>query len=209
MSVTLTQTETYVCDREGCTDNFSKQTAVDGSYCSRRCAALVAGENLLRHIKHDHRFCHACFRQLKEIERPPASRSLIVGPVDHDPLVPTFQNVLVGFQHLTEHADLGERSRDFVDHGDEHRPTGGDAVITGTVCSCGTTDHRDDYLRLDEVVSIRDAATRLCRIMTLLSREGQHKKTIDVATLLDALEEQSDGDALDWQLALGHAIDDT
>ena len=208
MSITLTQTKTYHCEREGCEGTFTEQTSVEGSYCSQRCANLVAGENLLAHIQRDHRFCHACFRQLKEIERPPAKREIVIGPVDHDAVAPTYRNCLIGFEYLTEHAELGERSRDFVDHGEEHRPDATDAVITGTVCTCGTTDHRDAFLRLDEVVSITDAATRLCRILTVLGTEGQHDKTIDVASLLTALEAQADGETLDWQLALGHAIED-
>lgn len=207
MSVQLTHTESYECSRSGCSTTTAEPNLVEGSYCSQQCADLVAGESLLEHIRHDHRFCHSCFRQLKEIERPPAHRTLVVGPVDHDNVSPTFRDCLIGFEHLTEHADLGERSRDYVDHGDEPRPTAGDAVITGTVCKCGTTDHRDDYLRLDEVVSVENAATRLCRILGVLGREGQHDKTIDVAALLSALEDQADGDKLDWQLALGEAIE--
>lgn len=205
MAVTFTSRETYTCSRDGCEETFQEGRAVDGSYCSEQCATRVAGENLLKHIKRDHRFCHGCFRQLKEIERPPSDRTLVVGPVDHDAVADTWRNCLVGFEHLTEHAELGERGRDY--HHDETETRGPDAVVSGTVCVCGTTDHQDPYLRLERVTSIPTAARRLCEIIGLLGAEGQHDKALDVGDLLDELErEAEDDEELDWARATGEAI---
>jgi len=203
MSITVTSQETYPCSREGCEQTRTKATSVDGSYCSQRCSDLATGKNLFKHIKHDHRFCHSCFRQLKEIERPPAHQSLVVGPVDHDTVGDTFRDVLVGYEHMTEHAEFGESSTTFVDHDDSQRPDGPNAVVTGTICTCGTTDHRDEYIREEHVTSVSDAALRLCNIIELLGREGQHDKTIHVQQFIDEL---AAGDSLDWEISIGRAV---
>lgn len=206
MSVTIATQETYQCEREQCDDTFTRSTSVEGSYCSERCAELVAGRNLIRHIRDDHRFCHGCFRQQKEIER--VDRTLVVGPVEHDALDPTFRDCIVGYEHLTEHAELGEREgRDYVveesDAGD--RAPADTHVVTGTVCKCGTTDHRDDYVRREGIASRPAAARRLCDIIGILNQEGQHDKTVDARRLLTAVED-SGGD-VNWARALGHALD--
>jgi len=179
---------------------------------------------------------HGCFRRLKDIERPGDSKSVVIGPVDHDSVADTARDVLVGFQHLTEHARHGEktgrgvvqnndvgksepRSLVLVDDSDvvKHEPTSpatdrapapaDTLVLTGTICECGTTDHRDDYLRSEQVTSVREATKRLCRALLFTGREGQHDKQFDVRVLARTLKEsvQETGE-YDWELAVGRSI---
>ncbi|QLH80964.1 hypothetical protein [Halosimplex pelagicum] len=205
MSVTSTQRERYDCDRDACEQTFPKGAGAEGSYCSQRCADLVTGRNLVQHIQRDHRFCHNCFRQVKEIER--VDKTLIVGPVEHDSVADTFADCIVGYEHLTEHGELGERQDGHyvLDEDAGGRAPSGDAVVTGTVCSCGTTDHRDDYLRREGITSTPAAARRLCDILALLGREDQHDKTVDATQLVDAV--GGDPATADWERAVGEAIE--
>ncbi|QLH78690.1 hypothetical protein HZS55_15950 [Halosimplex rubrum] len=204
MSVTTTQRERYDCDRDGCGQTFPEGRAVEGSYCSQQCANLVTGRNLIEHIQRDHRFCHNCFRQVKEIER--VEKTLIVGPVDHDAIADTLTDCIIGYEHLTEHGELGERQDGHIvtdEEAGDRAPSGG-VVVSGTVCSCGTTDHRDDYLRREGITSTPAAARRLCDILALLGREGQHDKTIDATQLVEDVGD--DPEAADWGRAVGFAL---
>jgi hypothetical protein len=209
MSVSLTQPETYQCAREACDQTRTEATSV-GSYCSHRCHYLATGRELLKHIRQDHRFCAGCYRQLKEIERPPAGQRVYIGPVDHEPLRDTVKNCLVGYEYITEHGELGQRSRS-LSGTQNHVEEDVDAVapadqwtVSGVVCSCGTTDTRDSWVRDAAVVSIEAAAHRLCDLLELLGREGQHDKTVHAPTLLETVQA---GDEVNWQLAVGRAID--
>lgn len=208
MSVSLTRPETYDCARDECENTRNEVTSV-GSYCSEQCSQLAAGEELLRHIRQDHRLCSGCFRQLKEIERPPVEKRVNIGPVDHEALAPTWKNCLVGYQYITKHAELGQRSyrrgearreNEIVDPADEH-------TLSGVVCTCGTTDHRDSYVRDERMESIRTVAGRLCDLLELLGREGQHDKTVNATTLVRTVEQFEEPGTEGWQLAVGRAIE--
>jgi hypothetical protein len=210
MSVTITTPETYVCDREECEQTFPETQSVAGSYCSRRCYRLYRGRKLLNIIEHDHRFCAGCYHQLKEIERPPAEQRVYIGPTDHEPLENTVKNVVIGYEYLTEHADLGQRTRT-RGGAQAHTEENVDAVapadqwtMAGVICSCGTTDTRDKFVRDAEIVSTEVAARRLCELLELLGHEGQHDETVHAPTLLDTIQES---DEPNWELAVGRAID--
>ncbi|MFW5903727.1 MAG: hypothetical protein ACOCS7_03210, partial [Halolamina sp.] len=73
MSTTATKTAEYICEADGCTGSFTEHEAVEGGYCSRECYNRSRGRDLLQDIHQDHRFCAACFRRKKEIEKPPES----------------------------------------------------------------------------------------------------------------------------------------
>lgn len=205
--------QTYQCSGPDCDDSAEPHELVDGSYCSLRCSRRDDGEAVLRNIEYDHRFCTTCFRQLKEIEKPDASTSIVVGPVDHDAVEPTVRDCLVGFQYRTRHARTGEiEGRAHVERTDapaQDRPIspGDRLAMTGTICECGTTDHRDDYLRGEHVTNVRNAAERLCGILDWLGREGQDDRTVHAATLVESLTEsvRRDGEP-DWALAVGRAV---
>lgn len=124
-----------------------------GSYCSRECyeaeqRAAKANE-LLNVLEHDHRYCHTCGRQLKEIEEPTESYSVVVGPCAHHDDWDNVTDVLIGYQYRTKHAETGEISLDIEDGRSAERPIVEDGVATGTVCTCGNTSHRhaDETLR--------------------------------------------------------------
>lgn len=215
MAVSLSTPDTHECSRSDCDHEYAEPLAVEGSFCSERCATIHRGEKLLTNIRHDHRYCHSCFRQLKEIERPPSEYTLIPGPVDHDALADEAKNCIIGFEYITEHATLGlldrtRRQDATVDRQDSVHPAD-ELTMSGTVCACGTTDHRDDYVRDEELTSIRAAARRLCTVLEHLGREGQHDKTVNASVLLDAVKQTRDvgtDSGLHWPLAVGRAVTD-
>lgn len=207
MSVQVVKPDSYECSRENCDEEFPQPQAVKGSYCSRECAVLVQGEKLLGHLRRDHRFCHSCFRQLKEIERPTTEFLRSRQGVATD--------AIVGYEYLTPNAELGPANRvaphaklDPGAPGSDDPPAPADTLtVSGTTCTCGTTDHRDGWLRETETTSIPSATLRLCRILAFLGREGQHDKRVDARVLVDTLREtKQQNDELDWQRAVGRAI---
>jgi len=115
-SITITTPDTYECSFDDCSRQFTDRTAVQGSYCSRECAHRAAARSLLRDIRQDHRFCWACFRQRKEIERP--SDEFLRGRGRHA------AEAIVGFEYLTGTTEKGP-------HGIE--------------CECGALDHDVDW----------------------------------------------------------------
>lgn len=203
MSATTKRPEAYQCAGPGCESDFRAHEAVDGSYCSEGCSLRDGGQNLLQHLQCDHRFCHSCFRRLKEIERPPMD-------------APEF---VIGWQHRTTAARLGQLERNrhrITDEDGAYRGgwrTAADApadraVRTGTICQCGATDHRDDYQRETHLVSIRNATERLLKTLEQLGREGQHDAIIDAVALARTVRQcaESGGD-IDWALAVGRGLD--
>lgn len=222
---TTTRSVTYTCGREACDEEWERESAGHGAFCSERCAQKHRGAKLLNNIKHDHRWCHGCFRKCKDIEQPGDLKSVVIGPTDHDAVADTARDVLVGYQYLTEHARHGEKTgRGVVDDvsavekredewvlcredPDQTTAPADTLVMTGTICECGTTDHRDDYLRSEQVTSVRAATKRLCRALLFTGREGQHDKQFDVRVLARTLKEsvQETGE-YDWELAVGRSI---
>jgi len=201
MAVTLAQPDIYTCDKPDCEQEFTSVGAVDGSYCSKRCSLEHTGEKQLRNIKYDHRWCHGCFRKTKEVEAPPAG----------------YPEFVVGFQYLTEHARKGEREgnqdlfveEDGDDPARDRAPGPADTLtMTGTICECGTTDHRDDWLRAEEIASVDEAVARFCRAVEWMGHEGQHDMIIDAEVLRETLEKSKEikGEYF-WELAVGRAIE--
>jgi hypothetical protein len=170
MSVTVTPAETDECDHPDCSVKYAIPNAV-GGYCSQECADRHAGHRLLQHLQRDHRICWSCWRPRKEIERPTDEQRRQLDPVT--------DQAVVGYEYLTEHADMGP-------HGIE--------------CTCGAVGHDiDDYDRR------HDAPYHwLLREWVRETRaEGQHDKRLDLATFADVLWETGD-----LVLALGRALTD-
>jgi hypothetical protein len=180
----------YTCNADDCSAPRPRD-GVEGGYCSRECYDRSRGRDHIRRIKHDHRFCAACFRKKKEIEKPPASAP----------------SVVVGFQYLTPNAEPGQHARQRRDADTDHPA---DRVVIGAAeCTCGTVDHRDEWAREEHITSIRDAAERLIGILARQRREGQHEHDIDAKTLVETLTETTRADGTpDWALAVGRAIID-
>jgi hypothetical protein len=185
---------TYKCAR--CGTPVPQDQLVAETYCSDDCHDRDRGENLLENIRHDHRFCYNCFRRTKEIEKPP----------QHAP------DVAIGYQYLTENAEIGqqERTADQTTIETDRTAPPADRIISGaTVCSgCGTIDHRDSWQREEHISSIRDATLRLIDILQIMRTEGQHEFKIDAKTLIRTLTKTARVESPDWSLAVGRAIVD-
>lgn len=164
--------------RESCTCAYCEgprnpQASVAGSYCSQSCHEAHrrerAANDLLNKVRQDHRFCFTCFRQLKEVAKPPSRAP----------------DCAIGLQYLTEHADVGEKSRLRFE---TNRPDGPspDRVRTGTVCTCGATEHSDCielFRRLEPKYVVRFATT----VNTLVAEGKIEADAIDQEAFVDAL----------------------
>jgi len=173
MSVQITE-----CDVCGTEFEYGHQPG----YCSEECYHRNAGDNFLQLLKHDHRFCHSDFKRLKEIERPTDEQLRQIDGIHSSECV-------VGFQYKTSEADVGEITA---------KPGVQDTVVTGIICSCGVTDHKDDYLRNLNPI---EAAKRLRNRVIETRLEGQHDYAFDEKTFVEAWNESKD-----WTLALGRAL---
>lgn len=189
MSTAQRSRETLRCTY--CDDKFERGWSPD--YCSEVCRHRDVGADHLRNIEHDHRWCHGCFRRVKSVEK--------ARPQD-----PEF---VIGYQYLTPHAEHGIKEVGGIDDGDRDRTLfpAESYTQTGTICECGTTDHRDDYLRRESVASVSAAAKRLIRAFVDMREEGQHDKAIDARELAATLRESAtERGEWDWKLAVGRAL---
>jgi hypothetical protein len=193
MSTTTAERQDYTCSADRC-DNDQPAGGVVNGYCSRECYDRSRGRDLLTDIRQDHRFCAACFRRKKEVEKPPASAPSHV----------------VGFEYLTEHAEFGDNERVVHDHYDGRPAFPADRIVTGAaICECGTVDHRDVWVREAHIERPSDAARRLLGILERQAREGQHEFDFDALTLARTLRETAEREGTpDWALAVGRAIVD-
>lgn len=170
-----------------CGEQYSIPNEAPRGYCSLECVDREKGQKILNLLKHDHRYCHGCFIQLKEIERP-TDEQLRHVEGQHS------ADAIIGFQYGTKHAETGQKTIVAKDNRKE-------VVGTGIVCSnCGTTDHRDSFQRDLEP---KKAAKRLRKRVKETKNEGQHSYTFDGEAFVEAWNEN----AGDWELALGRALD--
>lgn len=185
MSITNTQGATsYPCEDPDCDSRVPPEETVEGSYCSRECYQRSRGRPLLDLFKHDHRWCYTCFRQLKEIDRPPE----------------TAPDCVAGFQYHTEHGELGQVARRRTKYQFE--------TETGTICECGNANTRERENLLREA-DIQTVVLKLHRGLVALRREGQHDKHIDIHALIAVLRTQArQGNDWDFPRAVGAAIED-
>jgi hypothetical protein len=204
-TTTSTSTEeTYECAH--CGGPRRASTSVAGSFCSIECHQQHRREKraaeALRELEQDHRFCGTCGRQLKEIEA--GDCSVVVKPASHQEWVAA-SDVWVGIQHRTAHADIGEVSLDTTD--DDRTPVR-DRVATGTVCTCGNTDHRHAEPAIRQR-SPFETAHHLALAVDVLRSEDKHAVDVDRRALIEAVLDQmvpvEDAD-LDLRAALATAV---
>lgn len=199
--------ETYRCSE--CDEEFAAIAAVAGSFCSMECHRShrrgKRAREVMRELEHDHRFCATCGRQLKEIERP-IGKSLVIPPSAHDDWAAA-SDVLVGFQHRTQHAETGEISLDVDDRAE--RPIVEDTVTTGTICECGNTAHRHEEGAIRERAPF-ETAYYVALATRVLRAEDKHDVVLDRRALFDAVLEQAvpveAGTSIDVRGALRAAV---
>lgn len=191
MSVTTRSQETDSCARDGCSETFSIQEAVAGSYCSLDCSDRAEAASLLAHIRQDHKYCATCFGVKKDIEPPKPAQSFDKTgsgwvPEDADSATiewygqETSEQAAVGFEHLTDRAERGPY---------------------GVECVCGAVSHDavDKSLRADEPWLWHLYTT----IAHLREERDKTEKRVHLVTLADEL-----WDGADLELALGRALHD-
>ena len=140
---TTKPTVTVTCEYKDCQNDGEKWEFTDGRFCSTECKHRDNADSIYNLLRHDHRYCFACLSKLKEVERPTDEKHRSIQGKHSAESV-------VGFQYRTKDADTGEITirADVID-----------TVAKGTVCgNCGTTDHRDDFLRS---LAPKEAAKRL------------------------------------------------
>jgi hypothetical protein len=191
-SDTRPRSQTYTCKRDACRGVVTPGAAIEG-YCSHECQLRAQGQRLLNLVKHDHRFCYTCFRQLKEVHDVPAWRRRRLDPVT--------ESVVTGYQSRTEHAQLGERR--------EQRPgTLPDDTRRGTICECGQTSHRDRE-GLIQSSNIKTVARNLYATLETLGEEGQHSSCVEYLPLVRVLYAQYQHDpGYDFPTAVALATTD-
>lgn len=138
-----TSVRTFSCSAEGCSTETREGELIRGSYCSLRCFHRSEGRDILRNIKHDHRFCSSCFRVRKEIDYPPesfiAERSKLVG------------EAMIGEEELTPQM----------------------TTESGLVyCTCGTIDHDAEEKTLRHL-DREEAVANLWSLLQQFAEESQ------------------------------------
>lgn len=179
--------DTYPCEREDCDEQFSEQTAVKGSYCSRECFHRSKGANALSEIQRDHRFCATCFRQLKDVT--PKS------DLDLDRVGPITSEAVIGFQHPRPEAEHVVDVTGTTPH---------DRFEFGRLgCQCGNVDPslRDETL---ERVEREAVLLNLLVCLRILDREGKVANRPSKDRLFATLRQAG----RDWELAIGRALYD-
>lgn len=171
MSVSNPSTRTFEC--EVCGDQMTAAASVRGSFCSTGCydrhRARKRARDILATIRKDHRFCGTCFRQTKEVERPPSDRWGL-------------PDCVIGFEYRTEHADEGEKTVATDEYGHET------LVGHGIVCECGNTQH----FQTEQILRDRFALELgywLLEAVAELKAEDKVEAAIDDEALLDTLVE--------------------
>jgi len=180
----MSATTDSTAECEHCSGERDMYDSVEGSFCSKECYHKHRGGKFLNTLKYDHRYCHGCLSQLKEVERPTDEQLRSIDGMHSAESV-------VGFQYRTPNADTGEITvrADVID-----------TVATGVVCgNCGTTDHRDAFMRDFEPT---EAAKRLRKRVKETREEGQHSKQFDTSAFVEAWNESHD-----WTLSLGRALE--
>lgn len=173
----------FECDH--CGAPRSPETSVRGSFCSADCFYRHKGANVLAKIRDDHRLCATCFRQIKEVESPPAWKVATLGE--------EISQAVTGTQYPTP--DATEAVDDFSE--DPYRTLERSRIA----CRCGNVDpsERDDIL---EDVEIETIVPQLLQTLHTLEREGQLAHRPDKGRLFAALREHW----RDWAFAIGRAL---
>lgn len=141
MSIQPHARQQYPC--EYCESAFDPATSIKDSFCSLDCYHRHRGEQLLRKIRHDHRFCATCYRVRKEIDRPPdpwlRKRARLI------------REAVIGFEYPTPN----------LHHGPGF-----------TYCECGSVDHTTAHEWVRDG-NIRDSIENCLAVLHQLYHEGQ------------------------------------
>lgn len=171
MSVSNPSTQTYEC--KVCGGPRTPTTSVRGSFCSTACfdrhKQRKHARDILATIRKDHRFCGTCFRQTKEVEKPPSERWGL-------------PDCVIGFEYRTEHADEGEKTVATDEYGHES------LVGFGQTCECGNTQHAQAEPIIRDRFAL-ELAYWLLEAVSELRAEGKVDEdvTVDDAVLFEAL----------------------
>jgi len=167
-----------------CGDSFD-EFATPG-YCSQECYNRKRGEDFLRSLEHNHCYCLCCATQIKTTAAPSE---------EWEPAHPgTSTDSIIGFEYHTKDADHGLKGKeiDAAFH---------DLVMTGVICGeCGTCDHRDDFLRTD---NIRAFVKNFVAYVDHSRAQGQHDKTVDIHDLIAELR----ATGFDVELSVGRVLE--
>lgn len=162
------------------------EASVRGSFCSRACWLRHKGDRALNVVRHDHRFCVSCGRQLKTIEEPTDETLRQIEGAEST-------RALVGYQYRTPAADIGEISNEGAHQHSE-------ITRMGTVCSCGVTDQREASPALREV-ELADVLANLFKVLYRLWDEGAIDRQPDSDAYFDGYEQERD-----FTYAVGRAL---
>ena len=178
-----------------CDGPFPDGVDDDTNYCSRGCYIRGRGKAALNRIESDHTWCATCFRQIKEVEKPPWNFELKVPAPQHAGrgAENEVRDCLVGYQYPTEHMELAVD--DFSS--DPRRPL--ERQRWG--CECGQVDpgERDAVL---EAVDLQTTILSLHHCLDALAEKGALQESPSWPRMREALAEHG----RDWEYVIGYAL---
>lgn len=164
------------CENHECENERDKHESVEGSYCSYACYYRHKGLKLLSDIEQKHTHCASCGKRLKEIQKP----------------TELHPDVFIGYQYKTPNAEWGEKT--YVQN-----KRWDDFDTTGTICkNCGTTDHKDSYLR---EFHFGDFIKRVLFYFREKYKTGGLESPLNERVFFDSLK---DGFSLEYSLGISH-----
>jgi hypothetical protein len=187
MSAT-THDETYSCQH--CGDDRTPATSVRGSFCSATCSFRQYGQQALRRLYSDHRFCGSCFRRIKTTSRP-AENTLRDARVSR-----LVRESFVGYQSRTPAATVGVDEFGCIGDNEAVRIEG-----TRLSCECGTVDPQDRHEVLRRL-DIRETVVALWHALVELERAGALDQRPNRDDYFGALREHGP----DFEYAVGRAL---
>ncbi|MDJ1433605.1 hypothetical protein [Halostagnicola sp. A-GB9-2] len=215
MSVQLQhQSESYECGH--CHEEFTPP-ATAGSFCSKECHDAHRAEKqaaeVFELLEHDHRFCSTCGRQLKTVEEPPEHNDVgktipdcVIGweyrtnhaelgerspRVQDDPADPDIPAQGKAPVYAYDRDDETQNTGTYLNYRNPlpTSPSTNDPVRTGTVCSCGNTDHKHEDETLRKRLPFTTAHYLAVATETLRS-EDKHEVRIDHERLFESVFER-------------------
>lgn len=152
-----------------CDGSRDPADSVAGSYCSKLCYHKHTGQKLLNVIRHDHRWCTNCGRQLKQIEEPTDEQLRKIDGFHS-------KTSVIGYQYPTPNAGIGYK---------DIQSEQGERTVSGLICSeCGNTSHYTSFPE-DRNRHLFEYGERI--LSTLEEKEQEHNKTINREVFFEML----------------------